>query len=213
MLMAADRESIVHHGRKMVQVGLTSGTGGNISVIDRAAGHIAISPSGLDYFETEAEDIVVTDLDGTVVEGKRKPSSELQFHRAVYRARPDAVAVVHTHSVYATTVACLGEELPAVHYMIGYSGDKVPLAPYSTFGTDALATAVEEGIRDYNALLLANHGVIAMGNNLPTAFAAAEAVEFVARIWLQARSVGTPVILSQAEMAVVVDKFASYGQK
>jgi L-fuculose-phosphate aldolase len=97
--------------------------------------------------------------------------------------------------------------------MIGYSGDKVPLAPYSTFGTDALATAVEEGIRDYNALLLANHGVIAMGNNLPTAFAAAEAVEFVARIWLQARSVGTPVILSQAEMAVVVDKFASYGQK
>ena len=148
----------VRFGLKMVESGLTTGTGGNLSVIDRNLGKVAVSPSGIEYSALQPRDVVLTDMDGNIMDGSCRPSSELGFHLAIYRQRKDVQAVVHTHSPYATTMACLGWEIPAVHYLVGFSGKKVPLAPYATFGTPELADIVAEHIGEYNALLLANHG-------------------------------------------------------
>ena len=213
MLLQREREEIVRIGRKMLTAQLTSGTGGNLSIFNRRDGHIAISPSGIEYDEMEAADVPVVDGDGVTVDGNRKPSSELGFHLSLYRKRPDINAVVHTHSVYATTMACLNWEIPAVHYLVAYSGHKVPLAPYATFGTEELAANVAESIGDHNAVLLANHGLVTVGPNLATAFAVAEEIELVARIYYQALCIGKPVIIPEGEMSRVIGKFAVYGQK
>lgn len=212
MLMQQEREAIVRYGRRMITSQLTTGSGGNLSLVDRAGGRVAISPSGIEYFDLRPEDVVITDLDGQRVQGDCKPSSELGFHLALYRQRPDVTAVVHTHSVYATTMACLGWEIPAVHYLVGFSGHKVPLAPYATYGTEQLARNVADGIGDYNAVLLANHGLVTVGTDLARAFATAEEIELVARIYYQTRSVGEPVILPDEEMNRVLARFATYGQ-
>ncbi len=152
-------------------------------------------------------------VQGRVQEGRLQPSSELAFHLAIYRARPDVNAVVHAHSPWATTVACLGWELPAVHYLVGFAGKKVPLAPYATFGTPELASNAAAALGAHNAVLLANHGLVAVGPNLAAAFAVAEEIELVARIYLQAKAAGEPVILGDEEMDRVVAKFRTYGQR
>ena len=213
MLLEKEREAIVTFGRKLITSQLTTGSGGNLSVMNREANLIAIKPSGVDYFEMQPEDVVVMTPEGRIVEGDKKPSSEVNFHLGLLQSRPEINAVVHTHSVYATTIACLNWELPAVHYLVGYSGNKVPLAPYATFGTQALADHIVAAIGNYNACLMANHGLVTVGPNLATAFAAAEEIELVARIYYQARCIGNPVILSDEEMAVVGEKFKTYGQK
>ena len=213
MLLAAERQAVVDGGRAMVRAGLTKGTGGNLSQICRRRGLVAISPSGLDYAVMQPADVALVDLDGLTVEGAYKPSSELGFHLALYRQRPAVGAVVHTHSVYATTLACLGWELPAVHYLVGFAGHKVPVAPYATFGTDELAAnvAVTMG-HHFNAVLLANHGLVAVGGDVPAALNTAEEVEFVARIYYQTKCAGTPVLLPDKEMDVVIEKFKTYGR-
>ncbi len=213
MLLQTEREEIVRFGKKLLATGLTSGTGGNLSIFNRREGLIAISPSGIEYDEMEPADVPVVDNCGTTVEGGRKPSSELGFHLSLYRKRPDINAVVHTHSAYATTMACLNWEIPAVHYLVAHSGRKVPLAPYATFGTAELAANVAEAIGDYNAVLLANHGLVTVGPNLATAFAVAGEIELVARIYYQTKCVGEPVIIPDGEMTRVIEKFATYGQK
>lgn len=213
MLLEPERSLLVEYGMRMVQAGLTTGTGGNLSLIRREEGLLAVTPTGIAYDRLTPGDVVVLTLEGAVVDGNRKPTSELGFHQALYRARPDAGAVVHTHSPYATTMACLGWEIPAVHYLVGFSGRKVPLAAYATFGTPELAENVTAAIDGYNAVLLANHGLVTVGADLPMAFAAAEEIEFVARIYYQTRSVGTPRILPDEEMARVIEKFRTYGQK
>lgn len=212
MRLGKERQAIVDFGRKMLTAGLTTGAGGNLSVCDREQGLVAITPSGIEYFDLRPEQVVVVDLDGCPVEGDRKPSSELGFHLALYRQRPEITAVVHTHSVYATTIACLNWELPPVHYLIGFSGHKVPLAPYATFGTEQLAANITAAIGTYNAVLMANHGLVAVGTTLGRAFATAEEIELVARIYYQARSIGEPVLLDCQEMSRVIDKFSTYGQ-
>jgi L-fuculose-phosphate aldolase len=212
MLLKKERELVVEYGMKMLESGLTTGTGGNLSIFDREQGLLAISPSGLDYRLSTPEDIVVIDLDGNVIDSKCKPSSEYGFHTVLYRKRKDVNAVVHTHSVYATTVACLNMELPAVHYLVGFAGKKVPLAPYATFGSPELAENVSSTIENYNAVLLANHGLITVGRSIGNAFDAAEELEMVARIYIQALSVGKPVIVPDKEMEKVIDKFSTYGQ-
>jgi L-fuculose-phosphate aldolase len=213
MLLAEERESIIKFGRKLITANLTTGSGGNLSLYNRAEGLVAIKPTGIEYFDLAPEDVVVMTIDGRIVDGKLKPSSEYNFHLGLMRSRPDVNAVVHTHSVYATTIACLGWELPAVHYLVGFSGNKVPVAPYATFGTQQLADNIINTIGEYRACLMANHGLVTVGNNLATAFATAEEIELVARIYYQARGIGEPVILSDAEMAVVCEKFKTYGQK
>ncbi|ACS81083.1 L-fuculose-phosphate aldolase [Maridesulfovibrio salexigens] len=212
MLLQNERKLVVEYGKKLLESGLTTGTGGNLSVFNREQGLVAISPSGLDYRLSTPEDIVIIDLDGNIKDSERKPSSEYGFHTILYKNRPDVNAVVHTHSVYATTVACLNVELPAVHYLVGFAGKKVPLAPYATFGTPELADNVIKTIGNYNAVLLANHGLITVGRAIGNAFDAAEELELVARIYIQALSVGKPVIVPDDEMDKVIDKFSTYGQ-
>ena len=140
MLMQSERKLIAEYGRKMSSAGLCPGTSGNLSVYDARSGLMAVSPSGIDYFETRPEDVVVMELDGKIAEGERKPSSEWGLHAGFYRAKPDVGAVVHTHSVYCTVFAVLGREIEPVHYAMLASGvERVPCAPYRTFGTPELA--------------------------------------------------------------------------
>ncbi|WP_321371971.1 L-fuculose-phosphate aldolase [uncultured Desulfuromusa sp.] len=213
MLMLREREAIVAYGLKLIRSGLTTGSGGNLSILSRKDNLIAISPSGIDYHEMTIADVVIVDRAGRKVEGALKPSSELGFHLALYSAREDITSVVHTHSVYATTIACLHWEIPAVHYLVAFSGDKVPLAAYATFGSEALADNIIAAIGDYNAVLLANHGLVAVGHDLDNAFNTAEEIELVARIYYQAKSLGDPVLVGAEEMKIVAEKFRSYGQQ
>lgn len=213
MLLAEERQAIVDGGNAMVRAGLTAGTGGNLSLICRRQGLIAISPSGVAYADMHPRDVALVDLKGHRVAGAFQPSSEFGFHLLLYRRRPAVGAVVHTHSVYATTLACLGWELPAVHYLVGFAGRKVAVAPYATFGTDALAASVADTLgSDDNAVLLANHGLVAVGEGLNAALNTAEEVEFVARVYYQAKCVGQPVLLPDREMDVVIRKFKTYGR-
>ncbi len=213
MYLQHERELIVQYGRKLITSNLTTGSGGNLSLFNREQNLIAIKPTGIDYFDLRPEDIVVMTPSGEIVESDKQPSSEVNIHLNLLKQRPDINAVVHTHSVYAVTIACLNWELPAVHYLIGYSGNKVPLAPYATFGTPELADNIVRSIGSYNACLMANHGLVVVGKNLPSAFATAEEIELVCRIYYQARCIGDPVILSESEMASVCEKFKTYGQK
>jgi len=212
MMLKTKRGAVARLGKRMLAAGLTTGTGGNLSWCDRRRGLVAVSPSGVAYDRLTAADVVLVDLDGRRVDGTLPPSSELPFHLALYHHRPDVDAVVHTHSVYATTLACLHWEIPAVHYLVGFAGPRVPLAPYATYGTEALARGVVEAIGSANAVLLANHGMIAVGADLEKAFAVAEEIELVARIYYQTRSVGEPLILPEEEMTRVLARFATYGQ-
>ena len=143
MLLEQERRLIADYGRKLITSGLTKGTGGNLSIFNRESGLAVISPSGLDYFETAPADVPVVNLDASVVDGSRKPSSEMPFHLIFYKNRHEINAVVHTHSLHATALACLGLELPPLHYLIGFAGENVRCAKYATFGTDGLAQNAE----------------------------------------------------------------------
>lgn len=212
MLLEQERNRIIHFGKKLATSNLTTGTGGNLSIANRKENLTAISPSGIDYFQIRPENVVVVNMAGEIQDGNSKPSSELGFHLELYNTRTDVQAVVHTHSVYASTIACLHWELPAVHYLVGFSGNKVPLAAYATYGTKKLARNVVEGIGSYNAVLLANHGLVTVGANMDAAFATAEEIELVAQIYYQAKNVGQPVVLPNQEMEIVIEKFKKYGQ-
>jgi L-fuculose-phosphate aldolase len=214
MIMEAQRRAVVTYGVAMLRTALTTGTGGNLSCCDQDRGWVAISPSGVPYDVLRPQDVVVVDLEGDVVEGLLKPSSEIAFHLTLYRHRPDVGGVVHTHSAYATTLACLQREIPPVHYLVGFAGAKVPVAPYATFGTEALARNVQQTMgAHYNAALLANHGLVAVGTDLPKAFGTAETIEFVARLYCQSLAIGDPVALNDEEMTRVIAKFAAYGKQ
>ncbi|HOJ82439.1 MAG TPA: L-fuculose-phosphate aldolase [Acetomicrobium flavidum] len=214
MLLEEKRQVIVEYGKKLITAGLTRGTGGNISVLDEKSKLMAISPSGMDYFETKPEDVVVMDLNGKIVDGFRKPSSEWRMHLIFYQKREDVGAVVHTHSMFATTLATLHWEVPPASYLIAYAGKKVPCAPYATFGTQEIADAAYNAMgEEYNAVLLANHGLIAVGPDMPSAFGIAEIIEMVCEIYYRAKCVGEPVILPDEEMELMLEKFKTYGQK
>lgn len=212
MLLRNERMVIVDYGEDLLASRLTTGTGGNLSIFNRKEGLIAITPSGVPYLDMQAEEVVIVNTHGEIVEGDLIPSSELSLHLALYEKRADVCAVVHTHSAFATTIACLNWELPAVHYLVGLAGTKVPLAPYSTFGTTALARNAAGVIGHYQAVLLANHGLVAVGPDLPTAFSVAEEVELVAQVYYQAKCIGEPVILEDKEMSEVIERLKSYGQ-
>jgi len=214
MRLEKERKEIVKFGKKLLTSGLTAGTGGNLSVANRKKNLVAITPSGVDYLEMSPEDVVLVGMEGGLIEtSKYKPSSELLFHLALYRRRQDIQAVVHTHSVYATTLATLGWEIPPFHYLVAYSGKKVPLASYATFGSEQLARNVAEAIGDNNAVLMESHGVVTVGATLAKAFEAAEIIEYVARVYYLAKNLGEPTILSDEEMKKVIEKFKGYGRK
>lgn len=203
------REAIVETARRMNALGINQGMSGNVSA--RTNTGFLITPSGLDYDAMTADDVVAMSADGVAERGK--PSSEWRFHQDIYASRPDAQAVVHTHSAHATTLACLGRGIPAFHYMVAVAGGPdVRCAPYATFGTQELSNHALAALKDRKACLLANHGLIALGGSLPDALRVAEEVEVLAGQYWRALQLGEPVILSDTEMTAVLEKFKTYGK-
>ncbi len=214
MLMEKERIEVVEYGKRMSQSGLTNGTSGNISMYDPEKGYMAISPSGIGYMETKPEDVVVLDINGNIIEGDKNPSSEYLLHAEVYKKFSNARAVVHTHSTYCATFACLGMPIEAVHYLIaGASTHVIPVVPYATFGSAELAENLQKTKADGNAMLLANHGMVAYADTIAKAYNVAENVEWVAHIQYLTMSIGKPNILPVEEIARVINKNKSYGQE
>ena len=211
MLMENERKLIVEYGKLLVTKGLTTGTGGNISIFDKEKKYFAISPSGIDYFETEPEDVVIMDLDGKVVEGERKPSSEWMMHLIFYKKRDDVEAVVHTHSRFSSTISCMRWDIPALHYYVAFAGKTIPCAKYASYGTQELADNAFEGMGEGKAALLANHGLITIGRSVKEAFLVAEMSEEMAEYYYRTKSIGEPVLLDE-EMESMLLRFKSYGQ-
>ncbi len=211
--LEAKRHAIAETGRKMLDQGLTKGTGGNVS--SRVGEeHAVISPSGMAYEEITDEDVPLLTLTAEQVDGDRKPSAESAMHTMVYRQRAEVGGIVHNHSPYASTFASLGEPIGPSHYLIAFAGDQVPVAPYETYGTEELGAVAAETLgEEYNACLLENHGVLAVGDDLDSAFETALMVEYCARIHYQARNVGEPNLLAADEIETLVERFAGYGQQ
>ncbi len=206
------REQLIHYGNALISHGLTKGTGGNLSFFDRQNQVVYITPSGIPFEQIEPDDIVLMGLDGQVIRGTRKASSEWAMHLIFYRNREDISAVIHAHTTYSTAIACLRETLPASHYMLSLAGPDVRCAEYQSFGTEALAKAAFSAMVDRKAVLLANHGILAGERSLAGAFNVLEEVEYCAKIHILARSIGQPVIIDEGEMAAMSVKFQTYGQ-
>lgn len=213
MLLLNERELLVEYGKKLIDKNLTKGTSGNLSIFDRDKKLFAITPSGIDYYNTKIEDIVIMDIDGNVVEGSKKPSSEHNLHRIFYANREDIGAIVHAHTIYSTVLSCMNMSLPAVHYMIASAGKDVRCTKYATFGTEELAKNAYDEMKDRKAVLLANHGVLTGGKDIFEAFSILEDVEYVSELYIKAKNIGEPVVIDEIEMEKIIEKFKSYGQK
>jgi L-fuculose-phosphate aldolase len=204
------RREIIAACIEMNARGINQGTSGNISA--RVPEGFVITPSGMPYAEMKPADLVVMHLDGSH-EGTRKPSSEWRFHRDIMKTKPEVGAVVHTHSMFATTLSCLRLDIPAVHYMVAAAGGHdVRCTPYATYGTQELANHVLKALKDRSACLLANHGMIVVGPSLKKAFWLAIEVETLAAQYWRALQIGKPFILTKKEIGAVIDKFRNYGQ-
>jgi L-fuculose-phosphate aldolase len=204
------RQQIVDTARAMVSRGLNRGTSGNVSV--RHGNACLITPSGLPYEEISPQDIVRMDFHGAW-NGKRAPSSEWRFHLDILASRPEVNAILHAHSTFATTLACLGLEVPAFHYMIAAAGgNSIRCAPYATFGTQALSDHALEALSGRKACLLGNHGLIVVGETLKSGLALAVEVEALCEQYWRALQIAKPQLLSDAEMEVVLEKFKTYGR-
>lgn len=213
MILQEEREQVVEYGRKLIELGLTVGTFGNLSTYNSKENLMAITPSGLDYLTMKPEDVVVLTPDGEKVDGDRKPSSEYDMHRIFYQKRPGINAVIHTHSTWATTLACLRWSIPPIHYVIAYAGADVPCIPYVTFGTYELAQAAFNAMGDdHYACLLGNHGLLAAGGSLSYTLDIAQQIEFVAQVYYHARVAGGGVMLSDKDMEHVLGSFKAYRQ-
>ena len=214
MKLLGKRSEIIEYGKKLVENGLTKGTGGNLSICDRESGLMAITPSGIDYFEIKPEEIVLIDIEsGSIVEGEALPSSERDMHRIFYKYRTDIDAIIHTHTTFAATIACLNSDLPAVHYLVALAGPDVRCAKYATYGTVALAKNAFEVMKDRKACLLANHGMLAGGKSLAEAYNITEEIEFCCELYYRAKSIGDPVILPEDEMNRMIERFKNYGKR
>jgi L-fuculose-phosphate aldolase len=208
------REQAVQAIRKLDALGLNRGSTGNLSLrcAHEGVDGMLITPTGMGADDLRAQDMVWVGFDGAV-QGDWLPSSEWHFHQAILARRADLQAVVHTHSINATAVACLERELPPFHYMVAVAGtDTIPCAPYHTFGSEALSAAVAQALSDRNACLLAHHGLVAAGTTLLQAMKIAIEIESLCEVYLKTLAVAEPSRLSATQMAEVLDKFSSYGR-
>jgi L-fuculose-phosphate aldolase len=206
------RVRLVSMARRLVSMGISPGTSGNLSA--RVEGGMIVTPSAVAYDSMHPDDLVFLGPDGERGGGQREPSTEWRMHRDIYAKLPAAGAVVHVHSPFATTLACLRRPIPAFHYEVALAGGMdIPCAGYATFGTQELADLALAALRDRRACLLANHGAIAWGGTLEAAALLAERVEFLARVYWQALQVGEPELLNVAEMDHAGAKFGRYGKK
>jgi L-fuculose-phosphate aldolase len=209
---AGVRAEIVSFGQRMSSSGLSPGKSGNISV--RIEGGMLITPTGIGYHEMRGADIVEVRLDGRVPPGQRVASSEWQMHLAVYKARVDVGAIVHTHSLNATALCCVHRGIPAFHYMVAeFGGDRIACGPYATYGSEALARIVVKALGPRHGCLLANHGAVAVAETLRKAYERAGEIEALAAQYARALAIGRPRILNAREMARVVEKFKTYGKQ
>jgi L-fuculose-phosphate aldolase len=204
------REGIVAVARALVAHGLNRGTAGNVSA--RWGEGFLITPTGLAADEMQPGDIVPMAMDGSW-QGARKPSSEWRFHRDLYATRPQAGAIVHAHAPFASALACLRADIPPFHYMIArFGGATVRCAAYATFGTQALSDAALAALDGRCACLLANHGLLVFGRDLRHALDLAVELESLCEQYWRALQIGRPVLLTDAEMEAVLEKFRTYGQ-
>lgn len=211
---AQGRDAAVQAVRRLDARGLNRGSTGNLSLRCARKGRpgMLITPTGMGAGELRAQDMVWVGEDGSV-EGDWAPSSEWHLHQAVLARRADLMALVHTHSVHATALACLQRELPPFHYMVAVCGaERVPCVPYHLFGSGALSLAVAQALNDRNACLLAQHGLVAAGATLAQALQIAIEIEALCEIYLKALAVAEPALLSAAQMAEVLERFSGYGR-
>ena len=209
--MADPRSELIATARTMQPAGLNRGTSGNVSV--RHGAGFYITPTGMPYASLRDDDIPLMALDGSH-QGRRKPSSEWRFHRDLYAARPEVSAVLHAHSPFAVSLACLRRDIPPFHYMIArFGGDTIRCADYAIFGSPELSTAAMQAMAGRKGCLLANHGLLVAGRDLAEALALAVELEELCEQYWRACQLGEPVLLSPAEMQAVQEKFAGYGQQ
>lgn len=205
------RKEVIATALEMSRTRLSPGRSGNVSC--RFKGGMLITPTGRPYEDTSPEDIVFVADDGSVPDGQLKPSTEWHFHLAAYHARPDRHAVVHTHSMHATILACAHRSIPAFHYMIGVvGGDDIPCVPYATFGTEELAQHIAVGLAKRDACLMANHGAIVCAGSLSHALELALEVEVLAEQYYKLLVLGGVHLLDAAEMDRIAERFKAYGR-
>jgi L-fuculose-phosphate aldolase len=206
------RAELVRFARLLRERGLAIGTSGNVSARD--GDRVLVTPANLDYEDLVEADLVVVDRSGRLLDGVRQPTSELPLHLAIYDARPDVAAIVHTHSPFATAFSVAGRTIPAVHYVLATlvepGHDRVGIAAYATFGTPELARNVVEALGADHAVLIASHGALAVGPDLAAAFACAERVEELAALAWRTEAIGEPVLLDAAELDRVRDQMARF---
>jgi L-fuculose-phosphate aldolase len=210
------REQIIATCRQLGTQGLNQGTSGNVSVRVGAspAEGFLLTPTSLDYDKMEPADIVHVSPEGACT-GGRRPSSELPFHLAIMRARPDVRAIIHTHSTQATAVSCLRRAIPALHYLVAlFGGNDIRCAEYATFGTDELSANLVRALAGRRAALMANHGLVVAGDNLAHVLALTVEAEQLARLYLATLATGVaPVVLDDAEIVRVAERFRAYGYR
>ncbi len=204
MLLGPERRLVVQYAKRLRPDGLVVLTAGNISV--RSDDLVAITPGSFDYDELTPERICVIHLDGAVAEARLAPSSEVPMHLAVYHAVPEACAVVHTHAPFASALSTVVDKLPALHYLIAELGGPVRVAPYATFGSEALAENVARALEGRTAALLGNHGTIAFGDTLEQAYSRTVLLEWLSALYLRSSLLGEPRLLADEEIDLVARK-------
>lgn len=207
------REDLLDVTKKLLKSGLNHGATGNCSCRDRDG--FLITPTGVDTEKLTPDMMVRMNFSDNESPPERKfqPSSEWQFHQAIFENYPDANAVVHAHSIFASTLSVLGKDIPAFHYMIAIAGgDSIRCAPYAMFGTKELSINILKAIKDRKACLLSNHGLVTMGKDLNEAFNIAEEVEHLSRLYVEAKKIGDPRLLKPEEMNEVLNRFNSYSR-
>lgn len=206
------RKQIIETAIAFNTSGLSVGTSGNLSV--RTSQGYLITPTGIHYHQLKEIDIVEMDMQGNIIQGDLKPSSEWHFHQGIYQAREEINAIVHVHSDYATGIACTRQDIPAFHYMVAKAGgDSIRCAEYATFGSEALSENAVKALQGRDACLLANHGMIVLGDDLNSAYKLAEEVENIAKHYWISKQSGEPVLLDEKEMKLNIKKFKTYGKQ
>ncbi len=215
-------DAVLATAREMNACGINRGSAGNVSVRhEHRPEAFFITPTGMAYDRCVAQDMVLVGPE--IKEGepsclppfdRRLPSSEWRFHRDIYLARPEAGAIVHTHSPFATALACQGRAVPAFHYMVArFGGDDVRCADYATFGTQALSDAILRALHERSACLMAHHGMLVFGRDLDQTLALAVELETLCEQYWRTLQLGLAKLLPAAEMNRVLEKFAGYGQQ
>jgi L-fuculose-phosphate aldolase len=202
------RDIVVRYAKRLVPDGLVTGTAGNLSV--RESDVVAITPTGVAYELLTPADVSLVSLEGALMEGR--PSTELPMHLAVYRETVSA-AVVHTHSPFATALGTVADQLPAIHYLVAELGGPVPVVPYATPGSGDLARAAAAALQGRSAVLLRNHGALAVGDSLPRAYARAVLLEWLAALYCRARALGEPSLVGDEELARLAGLVRTYGRR